>query len=517
VQLKSGLLEAASVAGAVVGAYYAVDKAVQATVGEFVKYADEVRNFSQITGVSAEETSRLIQVADDYKVSTDALTKAQKSLAKEGYNLTLESLAQLSDEYLKVNDGQERMNFLVKYFGKSGADFAEIMLAGGDAIRSKSEAVQGSLILDQKALDAAREYQRQQDELNDSIKGIKIAIGEWALPGLNELFNALERASGQWQNFFQGLAYTREMKALARTMAEANGITSETYNHNEQLRKSYEDAALENMILTRQIEKEAAARSANQSETEKAVAAYQELHGIYGPLTEDEEKAALEAYKLANAIADAGDEAAKAAEELRNTLVKEMDWELMYTGLKTAQEESDAVFNLIGDQLQALSEKGAELWNGLLLATGKISPEAAKAFLEVQQAYSVMKDMLDRGIEIDIIIQYMQVWKPDLFGNGGGQGGSGHSALHQAWLDYWNHVPGATRPSEPDPGWATGGISTGSLTGHWELLHGTEMIIPLGNGRAGASASDNSAALLAKLDRVIRAVEGIPAGLQRLI
>ena len=95
VQLKSGLLEAAGVAGAVVGAYYAVDKALEATVGEFVRYADQVRNFSQITGESAEATSRLIQVTDDYKISADDLAKAQKTLAKEGFNLTTESLAAL--------------------------------------------------------------------------------------------------------------------------------------------------------------------------------------------------------------------------------------------------------------------------------------------------------------------------------------------------------------------------------------------------------------------------------------
>ena len=167
-------------------AYRVLKQGVEETVGAFVKYADIVREVSQATGASAEDTSRLIQLTDDYKIEADDLNRVMKKMAGEGFVFTTESIAKLSDEYLKLNPGLDRQLFLTEKFGPQGIKFAEIMLQGGDAIRSQSAAISGHLILMQSDLDKAREYEKQQDQLKDSWDAFKISIGEKVTPGITD-------------------------------------------------------------------------------------------------------------------------------------------------------------------------------------------------------------------------------------------------------------------------------------------------------------------------------------------
>ena len=106
----------------------AMDDAMKTTV----KYADDVRKLANITNQSTEETSRLIQVMDDYKLSAQQATTAARFLSKEGLSLNIETLGQLSDQYKKLNTGQERTQFLMKNFGRAGQEFALIMDQGSE-------------------------------------------------------------------------------------------------------------------------------------------------------------------------------------------------------------------------------------------------------------------------------------------------------------------------------------------------------------------------------------------------
>src|SRR5688500_9786273 len=66
------------------GAAFVVDKALNATMGVMVDYASQVRAVQFATGATAEESSRLIQVADDAKVSYESLAKAMNKAVKDG-------------------------------------------------------------------------------------------------------------------------------------------------------------------------------------------------------------------------------------------------------------------------------------------------------------------------------------------------------------------------------------------------------------------------------------------------
>ena len=159
----------------------------QATIVTFVKYADQVRTLRDITGESSEEMSRVIQLTDDYKISSEKLTMVQKTLAIQGKSLNIEMLAKMSDEYLALNSGTERQLYLTKNLGREGADYAEILRQGGDAIRDQSSAINEYLILGDEQLQQARNLEMAQDNLNDTWQAFVLRVA----PGLTERLTAL--------------------------------------------------------------------------------------------------------------------------------------------------------------------------------------------------------------------------------------------------------------------------------------------------------------------------------------
>lgn len=178
VDLKKGIGSAVTAFTALAGAAYTVDKALDATVGKFVQYAEEVEKAQVLTGATAEETSRIIQMADDARVSYDSLMKSLKAANKDGFQPNIDGLAQLSDQFLAIHDPVQRANFLFDTFGKEGADMEKIMRLGSTAIRERSAAVQDGLVVDKLAIAQMRLYKAQLDDINDAVDAAKISIGQ---------------------------------------------------------------------------------------------------------------------------------------------------------------------------------------------------------------------------------------------------------------------------------------------------------------------------------------------------
>lgn len=149
-----------------------------ATGQEFVNYAEQVKNMSRTLGASAEETSRIIQVADDVRISYDSLKVAMKEAQKDGIEPNIENLAKLADQYKAIQSPAERTKFLLETFGKSGLEMGKLMEQGGDSIREMSDAIDESLIITEKGIQKSDEYQESLDTFNDTLEGVKIAFGE---------------------------------------------------------------------------------------------------------------------------------------------------------------------------------------------------------------------------------------------------------------------------------------------------------------------------------------------------
>lgn len=156
--------------------------ALQSTVNAAQDYDQTVQQLSLVTGQSAESSSRMIQVMDDLKVSSDALTVAQKKLAGEGLALNIDTLAKLSDQYIAIQDPAEKAAFLTEKFGKQGFQFAMAMSQGGDALRSMNDAVDENLIVTDAAIQASEKYRLALDALDDTKSALAITTGNKLLP-----------------------------------------------------------------------------------------------------------------------------------------------------------------------------------------------------------------------------------------------------------------------------------------------------------------------------------------------
>lgn len=187
--VKTALSQAGMIAGSFVAAYYTVDKVLDATVGTFVNYAAQVRELSRLTGTSAEDTSRLIQMADDLTISYDSLQKALWAASKNGFDVNVQSLAAMADEYVALGSASEKAEFLAKRFGKSGAEMGKLLEMGGAGVRAANDAIQENMILTEEAVAKAREYEIAVDNLTDAWQGFKVAAGGNIIGPLITLLN----------------------------------------------------------------------------------------------------------------------------------------------------------------------------------------------------------------------------------------------------------------------------------------------------------------------------------------
>jgi hypothetical protein len=164
--------------------YQGVKNVLDQTVGAYAKYADSVQKISQLTNTSTESTSRLITVTERYNVSVDDLTVASRKMATQGLSLTIDTIANLSDEYLKLNTGAERQAFLTKNLGRASAEWTDILSQGSAAILRMNDAVSKNLILTQKQIDAAEKYKLVQKDMKEATDGLKYSLGISLLPSI---------------------------------------------------------------------------------------------------------------------------------------------------------------------------------------------------------------------------------------------------------------------------------------------------------------------------------------------
>jgi len=214
ISIKNAMTQGLAVAGAMAGAYYAVDKVIDATVGKFASYAKGVDVFKSAMSTTAEEASRMIQVADDFGISSDEMQTAMLRAVKGGMDPTIAGLAGMADKYNALASPQEKVNFQTKNFGKSSQELTRLLGEGGQAILARSAAVSDSLVLDAAAIRKGREYETAVDDLSDSVLALKIAAGEKGIPILINLITK----------------FTAATSTGAQIVDIQKNITRETYN-----------------------------------------------------------------------------------------------------------------------------------------------------------------------------------------------------------------------------------------------------------------------------------------------
>jgi hypothetical protein len=143
---------------------------------EYIAYGDEVKKLATFTGMQADETSRMIQLADDAFVEFDTLRMAAKYMSDKGIAPNIENMAKLSDEFLKIQDPLAQSQFLIDNFSRAGMDMGNIMSIGGDKIKEMGEAINENLIMTPEKLKGIQEGKVALDNFNDSLTGMKYEI-----------------------------------------------------------------------------------------------------------------------------------------------------------------------------------------------------------------------------------------------------------------------------------------------------------------------------------------------------
>ena len=134
-------------AGAAMAAVGAGVKFLQQTVNETVNYATEIDNLSRLLGISTEDTSRLVQASDDLFISQEKLQAGLQAATRQGIDVSIEGLKKLSEQYLALPEGVTRSEFVLKTFGRSGAEMGKLMEVGADGIDKATAAIADNMIV----------------------------------------------------------------------------------------------------------------------------------------------------------------------------------------------------------------------------------------------------------------------------------------------------------------------------------------------------------------------------------
>lgn len=175
------------------GAVLAAGKFLKDSINDTVAYAEEVRQLSRTIGSTPEDASKLIQAADDVKISFGTMQTAMNIAIRNGLEPTIDGMGRLADEYVAIQDPIARSKFLLDTFGRSGGEMAALMELGAEGIRELGDAAEETgMVLDQEALDKTRNFEKAIDNLQDTFMGLKISVAEYALPALVEFIGEID-------------------------------------------------------------------------------------------------------------------------------------------------------------------------------------------------------------------------------------------------------------------------------------------------------------------------------------
>ena len=386
-------------------------------------YDQQVYELMLRTGGTAEQTSRLIQVVDDAGISYQTLETAMKFAVKNGIEPNVQSLAALSDEYLSLNSGVERGQFLLDKFGRSGMDMARIMDLGGNAILDMNEAVEANLVLTDEAIRASEEYRKNVDQLNDSWEGFKVKIGNEVIPAINSISDAMQNAADRqraWDQLrAQGAVYydaeAVDLQVLKNRHDEWASSMDGSSTMMDHLITSTENG---NTALEEQAKALAEVEKAQQTLLNQTVSLTKDFED-YNETLEDLNKTREEEQAILDDLVSRGYKETSDAVVDQQGKIKDLDGQI--DELKESQKDQMHQF-----VLSMMQQKGAtvEMQTAYALAAGLIDEKTydmvmsidqlTTSFIEtgesVQNAKWLINDLIDKAELLDGTEVYMDVY-----------------------------------------------------------------------------------------------------------
>lgn len=187
----------------------------------FEKGALAAGKFSDATGVSVEQASRLIEVSGDLGVESTAvegaINKMNKAIgtgspafekygiaiakAKDGSVDANQTFLNTIDRLNQIQDPAERAAAGTAIFGKNWTSMAEVIARGAPALKAALASVDPSQVFTSKDVQSAKEFRDAFENLKDAGQQLSLSIGRGVLPVLSTLVTAATSVA----NVFGGL------------------------------------------------------------------------------------------------------------------------------------------------------------------------------------------------------------------------------------------------------------------------------------------------------------------------
>lgn len=214
-------------AGAVLAVGYGIARLAETGVKDFVSLADSVRQFKNITGESAQNSSIMVAVLKEVGVNAniagrgflllatntikhaDALKAMGIEVAKtsKGQVDLKGTLENVADAYKKTEDPIKRAQILTDTFGaRVGRQLIPVLQLGKQKIDELfKDAGKHAPILSDKDLDNAFKFKIAAAQLGEEWEKFKVTIGEHLVPVLLTLFKDVEIGVGFIHSLFSGV------------------------------------------------------------------------------------------------------------------------------------------------------------------------------------------------------------------------------------------------------------------------------------------------------------------------
>lgn len=201
-----------------------------------------VEKFHTVAGISEEDASRFIAVADKYGVGSDQMSRAVGFLGKvlggnadalKAYGVAVARSAagnvdlskttfNVIDAYNKMEDPAEKAKLATVAFGRSYQGLIPLIDVGSKKIIEDFESVNAAEIFNEKKVEEAKEFRAQMAEMHKSFEALSLNIGRAVIPAL-EVFGKTTALGVSEMAKFDSATNGVAGKALSLTAVTAAG------------------------------------------------------------------------------------------------------------------------------------------------------------------------------------------------------------------------------------------------------------------------------------------------------
>lgn len=163
------------------------------TIGKAIEWGGAMDDLSQLTGDTVENTSRLAGIWELTGGNVDSLGRVIKAMTAEGLQFNYETLIKLNREYQAIQSPIEKNRFLVKNFGKSWEEMAELMGRSEADLAKLAKTVDASgKVITGETASRMEALKIMLDTTQQSVDGLGITIGGELVDVLHDAINQMD-------------------------------------------------------------------------------------------------------------------------------------------------------------------------------------------------------------------------------------------------------------------------------------------------------------------------------------